>query len=361
MGSKHSQLNRKQIKHYLKNVEKHKNPCVVLDEEGNFVWVNYFARKIFCLKKKKKLKKLTLSQFRPATQPHILKETVPYLTNWYQTTIKRKKYREKVNWNYILDKENNNWTKILFTRVELRGIVLGQLIFKRINNPLLNKTETLEWKAEQSEGNISERPYYNNILMNVSSDYVSSFDNLNNINGFNNDNTEILDKISLIKNQFTKFLDENDLIKAKILKILEESLSQILQIHHETIDNLNSRIKRTGQRIEQEQSDSQSKIFQIENTLNRRFNGKTTEIERKKKIILENENYRDIFMKMKDILKTYGKDFIEDDNSDDSINSDGKENEGERERENDSNEKMLSDEVQDILLDISELVDRFRF
>ncbi|KAJ6254001.1 hypothetical protein M0813_12899 [Anaeramoeba flamelloides] len=294
MGNQPSPLSRNKIKRYIKVVNKYKKPIVILDVGARFVDLNSYALKMFKLKTKKIFYTTALKDLCPETQPHINVESIPFLTDWFHTTLNSTSGQGNVVFNYLLPDKSDRWSLITLTKVEFSDITLAQLVFVGIKNPKLNKIQNIP----EPLSDVPQSDYQSDSGVGKTTS-LSQEESVPSETEYNLFSDESVHEVHLLLNDIQTILSES-IEEEQVLKKIKSILQRLEILHSEAIKEKEKRKATLEIRINKERKDNNQKINKIEVDLKRRIDGQEKERKLKEKLVSENEKLKNLSTKIKD-------------------------------------------------------------
>ncbi|KAJ6242800.1 hypothetical protein M0813_02648 [Anaeramoeba flamelloides] len=141
----------KPIKRYLKIVNKHTSPIVVLDSNCCWVDANIPFLKLVVVPKKKKLFRLGLEHLFPESQSNLKNTTTTeHFLIWFRETKKNGSRSNTINLEYQTPSQKKGWVNCKLKFFEIGGMTLSQILVSIIKEPTKednNKKNTNEKKG----------------------------------------------------------------------------------------------------------------------------------------------------------------------------------------------------------------------
>ncbi|KAJ6231681.1 hypothetical protein M0813_05754 [Anaeramoeba flamelloides] len=294
MGNQPSPLSKNKIKRYIRVVYKYKKPVVILDVGARFVDLNTSALKMFKIKSKKIFNTTTLGDLCPETQPYKNVESIPFLTDWFHTTLNSSSGQGNVMFNYILPDKSNRWSLITLTKVEFSDITLAQLVFVGIKDPKLNKTQNIpeplsdvpqsDFQSDSGMGKTTSLSQEESLISEMEYSLFSD---------------ESVQGVHLLLNDIKDILTES-IEEEQVLKKIQSILRRLEILHSEAIKDKEKRKSTLEIRIDKERKVNNQKIKTIEVKLKRRIEGQENERELKENLVSENQKLKKISTDIKD-------------------------------------------------------------
>ncbi|KAJ6248696.1 hypothetical protein M0813_17430 [Anaeramoeba flamelloides] len=140
---------KKPLKRYLKIVNKHTTPIVVLDQNCCWLDANLSFLKLVSIYKKKRLFRFGLKDFFPKSQSHLPStKTTQHFLIWFRETKRMESRSNTINLEYETPSKRKGWINCALKFFEIGTTTLSQISISMITKPT---------KEENEETNLNEK------------------------------------------------------------------------------------------------------------------------------------------------------------------------------------------------------------
>ncbi|KAJ3453041.1 kismet isoform c [Anaeramoeba flamelloides] len=281
---------KKQIKRYLKSVNKHTTPIVVLDNNCSWVDANLPFLKLVSINKKKRLFRSGLKELLPKDQSCLNNaSTTQCFFNWFRSTKKLSSRSNSITLEYKTLSEMNGYALCKLKFFEIQNITIAQLLITTTTKPCedLNedkKSEETKLLSELADplhqrGNLSDNINSNSKFNLPSSPSMGRLANINN-------SVEILKLQSLLGNPVSENESEQSTEKNETENETENENENEIENEKENeneneVENENEKENEVENEIENENEDENENEKENENE-NENENETQKEVEIKK-------------------------------------------------------------------------------